>query len=104
MSAIAFATAVVFTTSWVLVDEFVVGPDGWLPGSAPVVSDGLLPFAILAIGAMAFYMTLKKYFAATVGETVQMMFVLFAGSYAVFTMIGIWFRGAGMALVWPWQI
>ena len=104
MSAVAFATAVVFTTSWVLVDELVVGPDGWLPGSAPVVSDGLLPFAILAIGAMAFYMTLKKYFAATVGETVQMMFVLFAGSYAVFTMIGIWFRGAGMALVWPWQI
>lgn len=104
MSAVAAATAVVFTTGWILVDEFVVGADGWLPGSAPVVSDGLLPFAVLIAGVIAFYMSLKKYFAATVGETVQAMFVLFAGSYAVFTATGIWFRGAGMALVWPWQI
>jgi quinol-cytochrome oxidoreductase complex cytochrome b subunit len=104
MSAVAAATAVLVTTGWVLIDEFVVGADGWLPGSAPVISNGLLPFAVLTAGVMAFYMSLKKYFAATVGETVQAMFVLFAGSYAVFTAIGIWFRGAGMALVWPWQI
>ena len=104
MSAVAAATAVVLTTGWVLVDEFVVGADGWLPGSAPVISDGLLPFAVLTAGVITIYISLKKYFAATVGETVQAMFVLFAGSYAVFTATGIWFRGAGMALVWPWQI
>lgn len=104
MSAVAAATAVVLTTGWVLVDEFVVGADGWLPGSAPVISDGLLPFAVLTAGVITIYFFLKKYFAATVGETVQAMFVLFASSYAVFTATGIWFRGAGMALVWPWQI
>jgi quinol-cytochrome oxidoreductase complex cytochrome b subunit len=104
MSVVAAATAVLFTTGWILVDEFVVGADGWLPGSAPVVGDGLLPFAVLIAGVIAFYMSLKKYFVATVGETVQAMFVLFASSYAVFTATGIWFRGAGMALVWPWQI
>jgi quinol-cytochrome oxidoreductase complex cytochrome b subunit len=104
MSAVAAATAVVLTTGWVLVDEFVVGADGWLPGSAPVISDGLLPFAVLTAGVITIYISLKKHFAATVGETVQAMFVLFASSYAVFTATGIWFRGAGMALVWPWQI
>jgi quinol-cytochrome oxidoreductase complex cytochrome b subunit len=104
MSAVAAATAVVLTTGWVLVDEFVVGADGWLPGSAPVISDGLLPFAVLTAGVITIYISLKKYFAATVGETVQAMFVLFTSSYAVFTATGIWFRGAGMALVWPWQI
>jgi hypothetical protein len=49
-------------------------------------------------------MSLKKYFSATVGETVQAMFVLFAVSFTVLTVTGVWFRGAGMALMWPWQI
>ena len=104
MSALAAVTAVVFATAWVLVDEFVVGPGGWLPGSAPMIGDGLLPFAVLTTGVIAFYMVLKKYFAASVNETVQAMFVLFVVSFAVFTVVGIWFRGAGMALMWPWQI
>lgn len=104
MSALAAVTAVVFATAWVLVDEFIVGPGGWLPGSAPMISDGLLPFAVLTTGVIAFYMILKRYFVASVNETVQAMFVLFAVSFAVFTVAGIWFRGAGMALMWPWQI
>src|SRR5210317_999094 len=104
MSVLATATAVVFTTAWILLDEWVVGPGGWLPGSAPVISDGLLPFAVLLAGVIAFYMSLKKYFSATVGETVQAMFVLFAVSFTVLTVTGVWFRGAGMALMWPWQI
>ncbi len=35
-------------------------------------------------------------------EAVQALFVLLAGSFMVLTVIGVWFRGAGMALVWPW--
>jgi quinol-cytochrome oxidoreductase complex cytochrome b subunit len=104
MSAVAAATAVVFTTAWILVDEWVVDPGGWLPGSAPVVSDGLLPFAALLSGVITFYMSLKKYFSATVSETVQAIFVLFAVSFTVLPVTGVWFRGAGMALMWPWQI
>ncbi len=104
MSALAAATAVVFMAAWILVDEWVVDPGGWLPGSAPVVSDGLLPFAILLAGVIAFYMSLKKCFSATVSETVQAMFVLFAVSFTVLTVTGVWFRGAGMVLMWPWQI
>jgi quinol-cytochrome oxidoreductase complex cytochrome b subunit len=83
MSAVAAATAVVFTTAWILVDEWVVDPGGWLPGFAPVVSDGLLPFAALLAGVITFYMSLKKYFSATVSETVQAIFVLFAVSFTV---------------------
>ena len=104
MSALAAATAIVFTTAWILVDEWVVDPGGWLPGSAPVVSDGLLPFAVLFAGVIAFYMSLKKYFSATVSETTQAMFVLFAVSFTVLTVTGVWFRGPGMVLMWPWQI
>jgi len=37
-------------------------------------------------------------------EAVQALFVLFVVSFAVLTATGVWFRGSGMALVWPWQI
>ncbi len=103
MSAIAAATAVLITPLWILVDEFVVGPGGWLPGTSPVISNGLLPCAALAVGVVAFYMLLKRRFSASKNETVQALFVLLAVGFAVFTVTGAWFRGAGMALMWPWQ-
>ena len=28
--------------------------------------------------------------------------MLVAVAFAVLTLIGVWFRGEGMALVWPW--
>jgi hypothetical protein len=49
-------------------------------------------------------MLLKKHFSASKNETVQALFVLFVVGFAVLTVTGVWFRGAGMALVWPWQM
>jgi hypothetical protein len=89
---------------WILVDEFVVGPGGWLPGAAPIISNGLLPGGALAAGVVAFYMLLKKHFSASKNETVQALFVLFVVGFTILTVTGVWFRGAGMALVWPWQM
>ena len=42
-------------------------------------------------------------FSASRAETVQAVFVLLAVGFAVLTVTGIWFRGEGMRLVWPWQ-
>jgi quinol-cytochrome oxidoreductase complex cytochrome b subunit len=103
MAAVAAATAMLFTPLWVLVDEFVVGPGGWLPGTSPVISNGLLPCMALAVGVVAFYMLLRKHFNASKNETVQALFVLLVVGFTVLTVTGVWFRGAGMALVWPWQ-
>ena len=103
MAAVAAATALLFTPLWVLVDEFVVGPGGWLPGTSQVISNGLLPCTALAVGLVAFYVLLKKHFSASKNEAVQALFVLVVVGFAVLTIIGVWFRGAGMALMWPWQ-
>lgn len=104
MAAVAAVTAVLAMTALVLLDEFVIGPGGWLPGFAPVIGDGLVPSTVLMVGVIAFYMSLKRYFAASVNEMVQALFVLFVVSFAVLSVVGVWFRGAGMALMWPWQI
>ena len=47
---------------------------------------------------------MKKKLSATNNEAVQTMFVLLATAFAVLTAVGIWFRGSGMALVWPWNV
>jgi hypothetical protein len=103
-AAVAATIALLVTPLWILADEFVVGPGGWLPKSPPIISNGLLPFIALLAGVVAFYVLLRKKFAATMNEAVQALFVLFVVSFAVLTATGVWFRGSGMALVWPWQI
>ena len=104
MALVAALTALLLVPLWIVVDDRVIGPDGWLPGAAPVISSGLLPFAVLVVGLAAFYLSIKRYFAATRNEAVQSLFVLLIVSFVVLTATGVWFRGAGMSLVWPWQI
>ena len=103
MAVVAAGTALLFTPLWILVDELAIGPGGWVPGTAPVISSGLIPFAIFVAAIVAFYVFLKRVFDASKNELVQALFVLFVMSFVVLTITGVWFRGAGMALVWPWQ-
>jgi hypothetical protein len=43
----------------------------------------------------------KEKFAATNNESIQSVFVLLVVAFIVLTIAGIWFRGKGMALMWP---
>jgi hypothetical protein len=103
MATVAAATALLLTPLWILLDDIAVGPGGWFPGTAPVISNGLLPCAAVVAAIIAFYVFLKKHFKASKNETVQALFVLLMVGFMVLTVTGVWFRGAGMALVWPWQ-
>jgi hypothetical protein len=46
---------------------------------------------------------LRSRFGATRLEAVQAVFTCLAAGFFVLTATGIWFRGAGMRLVWPWS-
>jgi hypothetical protein len=65
------------------------------------ISNGLIPFAILLVGSFGFYVIIKRKYAATTNESIQALFVLFLVAFLIFTITGIWFRGAGMKLMWP---
>ena len=104
MAAVAAGTALLLTPLWILLDEFAMGPGGWLPGTAPVISSGLVPCIFFVAAIVAFYFLLKKYFKASRIEGVQAVFVLLMVGFVVLTVTGVWFRGAGMELVWPWQM
>jgi hypothetical protein len=82
----------------VLLDEFVIRTG--LAGPPNMVNNGLVPFVIILAACAGFYAILKKGFKANNNEAVQALFTLLMTSLVVLTVIGVWFRGTGMQLIW----
>jgi quinol-cytochrome oxidoreductase complex cytochrome b subunit len=98
-SIIAAAIGLGLTPFLILLDELVLQPGAGLPS---LIGRGLVPLVLLGTVAFGFRALLIKRFGAGKGEVVQAVFVLFLVALAVLTVTGVWFRGPGMALVWPW--
>ena len=86
------------TIAAVLFDEYVIRVSQ--AGPPDMINNGLLPFALVLATCTGFYYLLKKAFAATNNEAVQALFTLLMTAFVTLTFIGIWFRGAGMQLMW----
>jgi hypothetical protein len=96
---LAAAIALVVTPLLILVDEFLLQPGAGLPS---LVWRGVVPLVILGAAVAGFRLLLVNRFGASKSEVVQGLFILFFVVLAVLTAIGVWFRGPGMALTWPW--
>ena len=95
MAVVCLATAITVTIIGVLIDEFMIGA---AHAGANLISS-LVPFVIVLAGCSGLYALIKKRFGATNNEAVQVLFVFLVTSFVVLTVIGIWFRGEGMKLV-----
>jgi quinol-cytochrome oxidoreductase complex cytochrome b subunit len=84
----------------ILLDELVLQPGAGLPS---LVGRGLVPLVLVGLVAFGFRVLLIRRFGASTGEVVQAVFILFFVALAVLTVTGVWFRGPGMALTWPWS-
>jgi quinol-cytochrome oxidoreductase complex cytochrome b subunit len=104
MGLVAAGLALLITPLLILADEFILDFAGWLPSLPTVISNGLVPLALLLLGLIGFYDGFKKRYVATHCETIQATFILLLVAFVGLTIIGIWFRGPGMALMWPWQV
>ncbi len=105
MSAVGRRTglaAVVFglvaTPLLIVLDE--LGPTASEPAG---VAAGLVAPALAVAAIALFVAVLRARFAAPMEETVQAVAVLLVVALVVLTLTGVWFRGEGMALVWPWE-
>jgi hypothetical protein len=92
---VAALVALIATPLLVVLDELAgTGSAGWLAG-------GVLPLAaIVAVGWGCFRLARRS--GATGAEAAQAVVVLLGVAFVVLTLIGVWFRGPGMALAWPW--
>jgi quinol-cytochrome oxidoreductase complex cytochrome b subunit len=97
LAAIAVFVAIAATITGVVLDEFMIGSK---QAGSNIINSGLVPFAIVLTGCIGFYTFMKKKFEATNNEAIQALFILLTIAFVVLTIIGIWFRGAGMKLMW----
>jgi hypothetical protein len=104
MALIAGLAALIGTPFAILADEYLIEVAARLSTIPTWITNGLLPFALLLAVLAAFYVLMKRRYAANNTEAVQMVFVLLVVALVVLTITGIWFRGTGMKLVWPWAV
>ena len=93
--------AVILAPIGIAADEFIIDFAAWMPGLSPVVSNGIFPAALVLAGIILLYWLVKKKYAASNNESIQAVFVLLTVAFIILTITGIWFRGKGMALMWP---
>jgi quinol-cytochrome oxidoreductase complex cytochrome b subunit len=104
LATMAAVVAIIVVPIGIILDEFVIDFGAWMPGLSSVVSNGILPAAFVLIGIILFYWLVKKTYAATNNESFQSVFILLVAAFIILTITGIWFRGKGMALMWPWEL
>jgi hypothetical protein len=104
LATLAVGLSLLITPAWVLVDEFLFKWADWLPTWPSLISNGVIPLAILALGLIGLDEWVKRAFRAILEERTLFIFVFLFVALIVLTTIGIFFRGSGMSLYWPWTI
>lgn len=102
-SRLAAAVGLVLTPLLIVADALVLGAAAAPAGSVALVTRGILPLAVLLALGFAGFRLLRSRFGASPLEATQALFAFLATAFAVLTATGIWFRGAGMGWVWPWN-
>ena len=104
LSFLSALAGTVFTFIWVLVDEYWLDLPSIFPSLPTIVSNGIIPLIVLLLLLYGFYLYSRKAFMTTHCEAVLGLFVLLLAGFVTLTIIGIFFRGPGMALMRPWDI
>jgi quinol-cytochrome oxidoreductase complex cytochrome b subunit len=97
----AAVMSMVVTVALVLVDALVVKTASWAVDMSPVFRDAVLPLIVLSALTTGGVLALRKRWGATMNETVQALFVAMVTAMVVLTLVGIFFRGPSMRLIWP---
>ena len=98
MALVAIAVATAATVAAVLLDEFAAVAK--LAAPPNMINNGLIPFTFILAVCAGFYAVMKMGFKATNNEAIQALFTLLMTAFIVLTVVGVWFRGTGMQLMW----
>jgi len=101
IAIISAIIAIVVATMGILLNGYLFDSVGMLHGVPAIIGNGLIPFVLIFFGAAGIDILIKHRYSATKNETVQALFVLILFVFLVLTITGIWFRGPGMKLTWP---
>ena len=101
MAIVAAIGAAILTPLGIVADEYFINLELWFPAMPTVISGGVIPAVIALAGILGFYWVIKVKFSTTNNEAVQSVFILLLVAFIILTVTCVWFRGTGMALMWP---
>jgi len=104
LTLLGIGMALILTPLWVLLDEFVLHWSLWLPTWDTLLSNGLIPLAIVLVPIILLDEWTVRSFHADTEERVLFISTFLFTAFVVLTIIGIFFRGPGMALYWAWNM
>lgn len=91
------------TLLFVIISHLLPDPEKILPQIPGFITMGIIPLVLW----LAFFYSIitylsKKWQLATL-EKIQSLIAFLISAYVIFSFVGIYFRGPGMELLWPWQ-
>ena len=104
VSAIAAVLGLFLTAGAIVADDWLYKGGSVLSGVPTWLSGGVLPLALVLGLCAGFYLWVRRRPGVTQAEVSQSIFVFLMVCFVVLTASGIWFREAGMALVWPGSV
>jgi quinol-cytochrome oxidoreductase complex cytochrome b subunit len=94
----------IFPVIFILISELLPDPETVVPAIPALITNGLIPFAIVISTIWLFLKYLKRRFFLNRSEYIQSIVIILVTSYTVLSLTGIFFRGEGMKFMWPWML
>jgi quinol-cytochrome oxidoreductase complex cytochrome b subunit len=104
LTVLAVGIALIATPVWVLLDAYVLNWTAWLSTWNTLLSNGLIPLAVVMLPIIFLDSWIHKSFQADTEERVLFIASFVFTAFIVLTVIGIFFRGPGMSLYLPWNM
>ncbi|MEP0804344.1 MAG: cytochrome b N-terminal domain-containing protein [Chloroflexota bacterium] len=104
LTLLAIGIALIATPVWVLLDEYVLNWTLWLPTWDTLLSNGLIPLAVILLPLILLDSWIHRSFQADTEERVLFIASFLFTAFIILTIIGIFFRGPGMSLYLPWNM
>lgn len=104
LTALAAGLALLAIPAWVFLDEFFFDWTAWLPGWDALITNGLIPLAVIALPLFLLDDWVVKKLQANTEDRILFLASFLFFAFLILTIIGIFFRGPGMALYWPWNM
>jgi quinol-cytochrome oxidoreductase complex cytochrome b subunit len=99
---ISLIAGFVFPVIFILISELLPDPETLVPAIPALITNGLIPFAIVISTIWIFLKYLEKRFSLNKSEYIQSIIIILVISYTILSLTGIFFRGEGMKMMWPW--
>lgn len=102
LAVISAVLGVTTTAALVVVNEYWLDLPELLNFFPTWISNGVVPLGVLLLGLFGYYWLLHHW-GATISEKNLAIFTLLFVAFVTLTVIGVFFRGENMALVFPWE-